>query len=447
MANILKKSIDPDNDQAGSIEYRFKDDPSKCSGVFVTTYYFREDDAFQGQDAPWVKTDVYKVGIIRYLEVTEQPGFEGWKLVIYLDQYSWENPVFKTTKPTERTERHEREWNRIVNHPNVVFAVVDWPEYAVGSKNDGKTIDNAVLRALRMKTFTDFPDIPVFVRDADTLFENLIKSGGGTTSLDGFTEKLALWEKTLWDNIKPIFAAGPYKILIASQPNYHRQWHVHPETGINTSGCYAAITSSLGGIAEMSDNSYWRGCLKYLRQTTQVQQVGNERKPSNLQKPTYIGKDEQLLSYVMIPMMLSKVYFYYFEYVQVEGGPVVDTPETQFAKMLLAKGITQYPSPYKLSLGEPMDIVDPKDCAKRKDANEKTEMTLLNPAIIPMSLEPANQQILHDIFQFYLDEITAVKNSPTFVLQNAGRRRRHISKKGRKAKKQRHSKKKAHRRR
>jgi hypothetical protein len=63
-----------------------------------------------------------------------------------------------------------------------------------------------------------------------------------------------------------------------------------------------------------------------------------------------------------------------------------------------------------------------------------------------MSLEPANQQILHDIFQFYLDEITAVKNSPTFVLQNAGRRR-HISKKGRKAKKQRRSKKKAHKRR
>jgi len=443
MANILKKSIDPDDVTAGSIEYQSQVPLDQCSGLFVTTYYFRETECadcndFKGQDSPWVKNDVYKVGLLQYLAITDRPEFAGWKVVIVTDQHSMENPIFRTNTETERAQKHKREWEQIVAHPNTVFAVVNWPEYTVGSKGDGKTVDNAVLRALRMKAFTDFPNMPVFVRDADTLFENLIKDGGGSTTLPNFTEKFAIWEKTLWDNLVKLFAdPSPYKILIASQPNYHRQWHVHPETGTNTPGCYAAITSSLGGISEMSDGSYWRAALKYLRQTTRVIQTGSERNPENISKPTYIGKDEQLLSYVMIPLMFDKIYFYYFEYIEVEGGPVTDTPETPFAKILLENGITQYPSPYKLSLGESMT---PAPTSKRKDANEMTETTLLNPAIIPLSLDPANNQLMKTIFKYYTDLIAKAKTAPDFVDQQLGggkRTRRTKKKKGgkRKAKK------------
>ena len=245
MNSILKKSIDPDDVTAGTIEYQSNAPFSDCSGLFVTTYYFRDSDCttcndFKGQDSPWVKTDIYKVGLLHYLGVTEQPAFKGWKVVIVMDQHSMENPVFRTNIGSDRAKKHQEEWNQIANHPNVVFAVVVWPEYAVGSKGDGKTIDNAILRALRMKAFTDFPTIPVFVRDADTLFENLIKEDANSTTLANFTEKLATWEKTLWDNLVILFAdPSPYKLLIASQPSYHRQWHVHPETGTNTTGCYA----------------------------------------------------------------------------------------------------------------------------------------------------------------------------------------------------------------
>jgi len=444
MSNVLKKSIDPDDATAGFIEYKSEAPLTDSSGLFVTTYYFRETDCaecndFKGQDSPWVKNDVYKVGLLQYLAVTDRPEFAGWKLVILTDQHSMDNPFFRTNTETERAQKHKREWEKIAAHPNTVFAVVTWPEYAVGSKGDGKTVDNAILRALRMKAFTDFPDIPVFVRDADTLFENLIKDGGGSTTLPNFTEKFALWEKTLWDKLAVLFAdPNPYRILIASQPNYHRQWHIHPETGTNTPGCYAAITSSLGGIPEMTDGSYWKAALKYLRQTSRVIQKGSDRSPENLSKPTYIGKDEQLLSYVMIPMMFEKVYFYYFEYIQVEGGPVKDTPETPFAKILLENGIAQYPSPYKLSLGESLL---PASSNKRKDANEVTETTLINPDIIPMSLDPAYNQIMKTIFKYYGDLIAETKTAPGFVSQQlgGGRRRRSTKKKrARKARRRSH---------
>ena len=439
--------MDPEDETAGSIEYRSKSSLNDCSGVFVTTYYFRDSDCkdcneFKGQDSPWVKTDVYKIGILHYLKVTDQPEFQGWKLIIYLDQLSMENPIFINDTTSARALKHKKEWEEIAKHPNVVFGVVFWPEYAVGSKGDGKTIDNAILRALRMKAMSDFPTIPVFIRDADTLFENLIK-GGSLSTMTDFTQKLALWEKTLWDNLVPLFAdPSPYRLLIASQPNYHRQWHVEPQTGVNTSGCYAAVTSSLGNIPEMTDQSMWKKCLAYLRQTMSVKQVGSDRSPTNLQKPTYIGKDEQFLSYVMLPNMFDKIHFYYMEYIQVEGGPVTVSAETPFAKLLLDQGIKEYPSPYKASLGEPSDPTS----GKRKDENQKTETTLLNPAIIPMSLDPAINKIMKTVFQYYIDAIAKAKSAPNFVDKQLGGRRRHHRSHRNKKRRQRRTYKQAYKR-
>lgn len=401
--HLTKKAIDPDKVSAGSIEYKSNRPLEGMKGAFVTTYYFRDSDCttcndFKGQDSPWVKTDVYKVGILRYLEVTTQPDFEGWKLIIYLDQHSLENPVFKTNTNTERAIKHKKEWDEIASHPNVVFAVVNWPEYAVGSKGDGKTIDNAILRALRFKAFHDFPDSPIFLRDADTLFENLINGKKETTTLADFTVALAKWEKTLWDTLKRLFSEpNPYRILIASQPNYYRQWHVHPKTGKRTTGCYAAITSSLGNLPEFKDGTLWKACLTYLRENMQIIREGPNLVPSNLSKPTYIGKDEQLLSFVLIPKILDKIYFYYFEYIKIEGGPVKDIPETPFAKMLIAEGITTYPSPYIQSRNNNA----PKET---KEANEVTETTILNPKSIEYALSPENDALMKKIFRFYLSQ-------------------------------------------
>ena len=410
------KNIDPDDPSKGTIKYKMKG--GTPTGVFSSAYYFRETDCltctdYKGQDSPWVKTDVYKTGLLQYLRVTEQPEFTGWKLVLYIDQHSIENPVFKnsaTSTNSARIQKHNKEWAEIESHPNIVFAVIDWPEYAVGSKGDGKTIDNAIIRALRMKALHDFPDIPVFVRDADTLFENLVNNDKILNGDPPLYKKMAAWESTLLKAIKEKFSNSQYKILIASQPNYQRQWHVHPDTGVKTTGCYAAVTSTIGNIPEWTDGSLWRKCLAYFRKHSIVTQQGNERKPNNISKPGYIGKDEQLLSYVVIPNIFDKVYFYYLEYIQVEGGPITQSVETPFVKDVLAAmpDMKYYPSPYMTSLGEKL----PASGAKRKDANEVTETTILNPAIIPMSLDPALNTLMHTIFAYFLKEIKVRSGGP-----------------------------------
>ena len=410
------KNIDPDDSTKGTIKYKIKGD--KPVGVFSSAYYFRETDCttcndYKGQDSPWVKTDVYKTGLLQYLRVTEQPEFAGWKVVIYTDQHSIENPVFKksaTNTNSARMQKHNKEWMEIETHPNVIFAIINWPEYAVGTKGDGKTIDNAIIRALRMKALHDFPDIPVFIRDADTLFENLLKNDSILNGSPPLYRKIAIWESTLLKAIKEKFSNSQYKILIASQPNYQRQWHVHPDTGVKTTGCYAAVTSTIGNIPEWADGSLWRKCLAYFRKHSTVIQVGNERKPNNISKPGYIGKDEQLLSYIVIPNIFDKVYFYYLEYIQVEGGPITQSANTPFVKDVLTvmPQLKYYPSPYMTSLKEKL----PASGQKRKDDNVVTETTLLNPEIIAMSLDPDANKLMRIIFAYFLKQIAEKASWP-----------------------------------
>jgi hypothetical protein len=445
----ISKDMDPDDPTKGSIIYKGLDAAKTPAGIFSTAYYFRETDCltctdFKGQDSPWTKTDVYKTGLIQYLKVTEEPNFKDWKLVIYIDQHSIENPVFKNSNKNNaaRIDKHNKEWAEIEKHPNVVFGIVTWPEYAVGSKGDGKTIDNAIIRALRMKAFHDFPAIPVFIRDADTLFENLVKSDTFLNGDPPLYKKIAIWEWTLFQNLQKLFVeSSPYRILIASQPNYQRQWHVHPDTGVKTTGCYAAVTSTIGNVPEWTDGSLWRKCLAYFRKHCTVVQQGNDRKPNNLDKPTYIGKDEQLVSYVIIANILEKVYFYYLEYIQVEGGPVQQSDDTPFAGDLLAAGIKQYPSPYMRSLNEPLPTDLTLTVPKRKDANEVTEATILNPAIIPMSLDPALNRLMHMVFAYFLKAIQQKLTTTGFVplMMGGGRsRRRHRRKRQKQQKRRTH---------
>jgi hypothetical protein len=295
---------------------------------------------------------------------------------------------------------------------------VKWPEYAIDADGSGDAIDNAILRMMRMKALYDFPGIPVFVRDADTLFENLVK-------VRSIAAELTAWEFTLWEQLRKIFGApgSPYKILIASQPNYHRQWHVHPETGQETNGCYAAVTSTLGDMTAWTDGSMWRACLAYVRKHTQMEKdMGGKRASTTVDKPSYIGIDEQLLSYVVIAKALEQVYFYYLEYIQVEGTKIVDGPATKFAPDLIAAGFTRYPSPYMESLGEaPLDLETSVE-KKRKDANEKTEGTILNPKSIPLALAAEPQKVMQLIFKYF--------NRAARTTTGGGRRKRGTKRRG-----------------
>jgi hypothetical protein len=221
------------------------------------------------------------------------------------------------------------------------------------------------------------------------------------TPLHNITECLAIWEKTFWDEMKKL---PPQTFQVASQPNYRAGWHVNLATGIKTNGCYAALTSTLGGIPQFKDGSLWKKCLEYLRANTKiVNGVAND-----MNKPTYIGKDEQLIIYVIVPALFPTVRFYYLEYAQVEGVAVEVTADTPFAAAL--KDMKQYPSPYKESLGEALTPIPPSTF-KRKDDNEKTELTHLNTEMIRKCFSGDLNDLMKTIFKYYYDKISGARQT------------------------------------
>ena len=65
--------------------------------------------------------------------------------------------------------------------------------------------------------------------------------------------------------------------------------------------------------------------------------------------------------------------------------------------MLIAEGITTYPSPYR----ESRNNNAPKET---KEANQVTETTILNPKSIEYALSAENNALMKKIFQYYLSE-------------------------------------------
>jgi len=406
VSDQIQCNIDPDDPSKGQVIYTMNNNTER-KGLFVSAYYYRDSDEGKQQDTKWTKTDIYKKGLIHYLKVTESEAFKGWKLLIYIDNQSLHTPI-TTNKSVANYAMHLEEWNTIAKHPNVIFGVIMWPEYSVGA-GDGMIMDNAMIRAFRLKALTDFPEIPVFVRDADTLFENIIK-------VKTIYDELTAWELTLKNELERIYSETHYQIIIATQPNYHRQWHMHPLTRDFTVGCYAAVTSTLGNIPDCKNGFLWRKCLEYLRTTSKMMNVAqNKRTPSNSWAPTYIGKDEQLLSFVFIPHIFDQIYFYYLEYIQVEGTKIILSDLTPFAQTLLDKGLTRYPSPYITSRGEELLPLDQSAGTKRKDENTVTENTILDPKIIPLSLSKETHELMQTIFRWCLDN--SKKGSRTINLK------------------------------
>lgn len=381
----IQYPVDPDAEEVGTIHYRAVQlqEGAQPAGLFSMSYYCRPTETqFKAADEVHAKPMVYRNGVLQYLRMTEQPEFRDWKLVLYVDDATLATPLGTEATLGEHLGAQKEVWATIMSHPNLILATVRWPEYTMGAGAPAQ-LDNSLLRIFRFRAFQDFPHCPVFVRDADTLFENLLGKGD-------IAPRLAAWESTLWMELEARAAATGRRFLVASQPHYSRDWHVHPVSGVQTTGCYAGLTCSLGGLDLWRSGALWRSCLAYIRAQSHRIMANGVYKPSDEVSPRYIGKDEQLLMYVIVPAMLSHslLQFYYLEYIEVEGAEVKDPA-------IRALGYTHYPSPY-LKLqgreGEP-------GLHSFKNDNEVTETVLLNPAIIPLAMEPRCHDLLVYIFK------------------------------------------------
>lgn len=268
----------------GLIRYHgSKDALLKTPGFFSFTFYFR--DAVTGEKIP-KGADLYLKGLNAYANLVKQvPEFQGWKVLIYTDPFSLEQLITSLMSPKPTDTRLLDTWNLIQqlakNLDVVTFASVVWPKHQARPKR--LQVNGTALRPLRSRAPFDFPNAYVFIRDADTLFEEDLKRVRDFSTW--FQEELNTWETSFFKLIPELQAfKGTSSLLIVGSGNvglsrlYHKEWHenelLHKKSPF---GVFAGFVSITPGVPVYSTMDAWDAFVEYVDERS----VRENSKPMN----------------------------------------------------------------------------------------------------------------------------------------------------------------------
>lgn len=132
--------------------------------------------------------------------------------------YSYRTPASSTRNPNPSPEIHIR-WGRLLlKHPKLILAIVDWPEY--NRQPHVRAINGEILRVMRMRALFDFNHIPVFIRDADTIFAVRSRSLESST-IRMSPDEVLQWETVFYNQARNF----PGTYLCGSDLQYQKSWH------------------------------------------------------------------------------------------------------------------------------------------------------------------------------------------------------------------------------
>jgi hypothetical protein len=319
--------VDADN----QVSYRINSE-GPIKGLFSFSYY-----------VPALMTNlskgyVYSEGISLYIRMIEEYPelWNGWRVVLYMDETSLERGVINPTKYKANDPDDDATWiarrdtflNVLRLNPHVIVATVRWDEYKMNAA--GSSVNANIMRCFRFKAFEDFPDVPVYVRDADTIFVDESMSTEGywikIPTLREITPVIVSdWEEEYHKGFSK--KGSKYRFALATQPDYSRGWHTAKNAGDrgggpNMIGFYAGVVGSLGDIDEWKNGLLWQSCVSYLRGKCRVEQ-GFSREGAPIVNFVTTRKlphmDEPLLAFVILPEIWEKIFFFHYEFIELAG--------------------------------------------------------------------------------------------------------------------------------
>jgi hypothetical protein len=272
----------------GSITYlASKETLDATPGFFVFTYYIRSP--IFGEQT-YKQSSLYLDGLNAYRKIVEKTSsFKSWKLIIYTDQYTYDEMKRQTytkvnisntnTMDTRRAKYKEdvASFNIftlskiLLEDPNVVFAIVSWPKHQ--RLNTVAQINGPALRTLRARAPFDFPKKYIFIRDADTLFEKNLKAISIDYKVDKsdfsrkiFIERLSLWEEEFFNCVKEIEKMKQKPLLITGTgEGYIRKFHPNEVTGKKPPfGVLAGFINATPGVPIFQTMDVWDEIIDYV---------------------------------------------------------------------------------------------------------------------------------------------------------------------------------------
>jgi hypothetical protein len=383
------------------IHYKHNSNDNPIKGVFSFTYYVPErSDSTRG-----IKGYVYADGIERYLDMLDRyDTWRDWKMILYMDEKTLERGLARAyfayppirpqggkengtltdeqeriykeqfKKYEEEKEKLNKEYearkkqflDKIMIHPRVILAIVHWDHFKMD--DSGAQVAPQILRCFRLKAFEDFPDIPVFVRDADTVFVTDRQEELSNIAESYSSEYIHEWEYEYYKGFKA--KESKYRFCLATEHTYSKSWHTAenkppppppepptpPEppkknTGLffkrgkslifqgavsgapepppppskvtpSMIGFFAGLIGSLGGIPEWKNGSLWQKSIDYM-----TGKCGVKRTELRTQEKSGIkvdvmfefettrkspAMDEPILAYIILPELYDTIFFLMF---------------------------------------------------------------------------------------------------------------------------------------
>ena len=298
--------------QAGSFVYTkgFPADKS-IRGVFSFTFYVRSPDDLQ--------SNIYVRGISLYEKAIqrERSVFEGWRIIVYMDRL---------------THKILTEVDLFVNNPIYECVIVEWPYYDPDPAPGLGQINPDVLRCMRLRAFFDFSTVPVFLRDADTVWADTLASYNKRLTVE--PETVYQWEANYLEGASHF----PNTLIFSTSLGYQRFWHANElEKRKAPLGAFAGLQSAMPVVPCFQDPDVWNEAMDYILKRS----VRSEKKLNkNEEIETYVdgyrrvevarkndvvirysnelsrirhGKDEQILLFVFLPRCLDHTFFFEFD--------------------------------------------------------------------------------------------------------------------------------------
>jgi hypothetical protein len=303
------------NPSFGTFTYsrRFMEDPI-VEGVFVFTLYFSSPYPNQFHiNKRSRKLNVYLKGLSYYHQLINTPDsrFQNWRMIIYTD-----NETLNYLKYETQTNVGPM----LVNDEKVDVVVVKWPYYS--ESDDAYSLRHDVLRAMRLRALFDFNHIPVFIRDADTIWVYYKFDEMGRLEnkrLQYPFEIVNKWETNFLEGALKVQhdtspAGSPERgiFFFASDIYYHRHWHKNKRSErLAPLGTFAGFVNVLPSVECLRTYDLWNDCVKYILTVSSITHIKKgEKYYSNDGVSEKIGKDEQLLTFIILPACREQMFFF-----------------------------------------------------------------------------------------------------------------------------------------
>lgn len=308
----------------GTITYQLDEESLKTSNGFFSFAYYNHAKT-TGQSWKAKGSSIYIWGLTLYSQMLGQGPFANWKMIIYTDSYTYEN-----LKGIPKEEYDYERIQNLLNNPNIVFALVEWEEQY--RRPDVKQMNGGALRAFRSRAPFDFPNKYVFIRDADTFWEENVKRlqlrgrFSSNAAYESYIARLAEtfleWETNFFSVLNELVSRMRKPLLVVGTgdmgfgQNYKKPYHDNELTDLVLPyGVFAGFINVTPGVPVFQTMKAWDTFIEYVneRSVRGEMKKNNENQYylfSNNGKPQAMGRDEQLYLYILMKTSIDNLFIY-----------------------------------------------------------------------------------------------------------------------------------------